>query len=418
MNNRMCQCKQEENIRGDAPIIEKKYRLADFFDQWWDVYAQLPKVPITLEQYKAVNALRVCRTAALGVDVYACPDCGELSEVYHSCRNRFCPTCSWQDTVQWAEKIKSRMLSVPHRHVVITLPHQLNGLVKRNGEKLLNALFRSASDTFKDWMGAKYRLKPGVISVLHTFGEMKNYHPHVHMIVSWGGIDTKTGKLEQVKKGFLNYAFLQKKFRCKFEDELVSLYDKQKLSHNFPDRPSFLRFIKSINEKGWVLHLEPPMDLPSHVIRYIGRYSKRACLSEYKISKMEGEYISFRYKDYKHLDEDKKPMEKELELHYRDFFPLLLQHVPLRYFRLVRYYGLYSNKANIPEEYLFTPADEPSTGDGFSVEQPKQGELYCPFCHKKKKYVHTKVRNRLSGYKQVYERYLLRRLSDIWLKTA
>jgi len=101
---------------------KKKYRLSDFFNQWWDIYKQSPKEPITPEQYKAVNAMRVCRTEALGVDYYACPDCGELTKVYHSCKNRFCPTCSWQDTLKWADRIKSQMMDLPHRHIVMTLP--------------------------------------------------------------------------------------------------------------------------------------------------------------------------------------------------------------------------------------------------------------------------------------------------------
>ena len=110
----------------------KKYHLSDFFNQWWDTYKQSPKEYITPEQYKAVNAMRVCRTEALGVDYYACPDCGEITKVYHSCKNRFCPTCSWQDTLKWADKIRNLMMSLPHRHVVFTLPHQLNDLIKAN----------------------------------------------------------------------------------------------------------------------------------------------------------------------------------------------------------------------------------------------------------------------------------------------
>jgi len=164
-------CEKENAWQG-----EKKYRLADFFDQWWDLYKQSPKEPITPEQYKAVNAMRVCRTAALGIDYYACRDCGEVTKVYHSCKNRFCPTCSWQDTLKWADKIKKQMMGLPHRHVVMTLPHQLNEMIKGNKGELLSVLMRIGADTLKDWMGHKYNIKPGIISVLHTFGEIKQYH--------------------------------------------------------------------------------------------------------------------------------------------------------------------------------------------------------------------------------------------------
>jgi hypothetical protein len=332
---------------------EKKYRLADFFDQWWDTYKQSPQEPITPEQYKAVNAMRVCGTEALGVDHYACPGCGETTKVYHSCKNRFCPTCSWQDTLKWADRIKNKMMDLPHRHVVMTLPHQLNEMIKENNGELLSVLMRAGADTLKDWMGHRHNIKPGIISVLHTYGETKQYHVHVHMIVSWGGLDKQTSTLKPIEGEYVNYGFLKKKFRCKFEDEITAMFDNHTLQHRFPSHEKFLQFIKHINKKKWIIHLEPPMEIPEQVVRYIGRYSKRACLGEYKITKMEGENISFRYKDNKTKDSNNKPIERELELNYRDFFPRLLQHVPLKYFRLVRYYAMYSNRAIMPGEHLY-----------------------------------------------------------------
>lgn len=372
-----CYCKE----KGTVNYPEKKYRLADFFDMHWDEYMKSPTEYVKPEQLKAVNAMRVCRTAVLGVDIYACPECGEVTHIYHSCKNRFCPTCSWKDTVKWAEKVKNRMLKVKHRHIVCTLPHSLHPLIKKNEQLLLSSLMRAAAATFKDWFENKHRLKIGIISVLHTFGEQKDYHAHVHMIVSWGGSGIKTRGLKEIKSEYVNYKFLQKKFRCKFEDELINLNDTGKLNHDFPDREQFMRYIKHINKNNWILHLEPAMDTPEKVIRYVGRYSKRACLSEYKITEIDGEYISFRYKDNEDRDENKKPIEKILRLHYREFFPRLLQHVPAKYFRIVRYYGLYSNHGKIPKEYF---DNEPETN-----EQQEKDLLYCETCKTDKILVHT-----------------------------
>ncbi len=399
---------EKENIW----LNDKKYRLADFFNQWWDIYKVSPKEPIYQEQYKAANAIRTCRTQALGIDYYSCPDCGEITKVYHSCKNRFCPTCSWQDTFQWAERIKTQMMAIPHRHVVMTLPHQLNELIKNNKNELLSSLMRVSADTFNDWMGHKYNLKPGIISVLHTFGEVKEYHIHVHMILSWGGIDKKTSALKPIEGEYVNYDFLKKKFRCKFEDELITLFDKKILQHNFSDRTKFLQFIKRINKKRWIIHLEPPMNIPTQVIRYIGRYSKRACLSEYKITKMEGENIRFRYKDYKTIDKNNKPVERELELNYRDFFPRLLQHVPLRHFRIVRYYGMYSNRASIPQEYLFTENNEQAqentdNWETLQIEKTGENPLICSSCNKRKIYVYTKLRSKRDNKTITFKRILL-----------
>ena len=361
----------------------------------WEEYMKSPAEYVKPEQLKAVNAMRVCRTAVLGVRTYVCPECGEITEEYHSCKNRFCPSCSWKDTVKWAERIKNRMLKVKHRHVVCTLPHSLHPLIKRNEQLLLSSLMRASAATFKDWFENKYRLKIGVILVLHTFGEKKEYHPHTHMIVSWGGIGIKTGKLKELENEYVNYDFLKKKFRCKFEDELIYLNDTGRLKHDFSNRHEFMNYIKRINKQDWILHLEPAIDTPVEVIRYIGRYSKRACLSEYKITDISGEYISFSYKDYRDRDEDKKPREKIEQLHYNKFFPRLLQHVPAKYFRLVRYYGLYSNHGNIPKEYFYNEVEE-------NNDDHEEGLIFCKHCKIRKVqtgiYFDTRTRKERAAY--------------------
>lgn len=390
---------------------EKKYRLADFFDQWWDIYKQSPTEKITPEQYQAVNAMRVCRTEGLGVDYYACQDCGEVTKVYHSCKNRFCPTCSWQDTIRWADRIKSQMMDLPHRHIIITLPHLLNNLVKTNGKHLLDILFRSASDILKDWILKRYNIKSGIISVLHTFGETKGCHLHVHMIVSWGGIEATTGELKPIESDYVNYDFLKKKFRIKFEDALVKMYEDNTLVHCFQDDREFFGFIKHLNKKKWILHLEPPMEVPTQVVRYIGRYSKRACLSEYKITKMEGEVIAFRYKDNKNKDEKGKPKEQEIEFHYKEFFPRLLQHVPLKYFRLVRYYGMYSNRSQIPEEYLYKESDnaenkEQQNWEELQEEKTGINPMRCKHCGTAKIYLYTIFRKRDGKTIKIYRKQM------------
>ena len=167
-----------------------------------------------------------------------------------------------------------------------------------------------------------------------------------------------------------------------------------------------------ILQKRWVIHLEPPMEIPTQVIRYIGRYSKRACLSEYKITKMEGETISFRYKDYKNKDFNNKPIERELELHYRDFFPRLLQHVPLKNFRLVRYYGLYSNRCTIPKEYFYTEEKELESvnedhPESLSAETNEENPLICSHCNTRKVYLHTTIKNRKKSEVIIYQRACL-----------
>lgn len=387
-------CFHPEYAERETATEEKKFRLADFFDQHWDTYVKSPSEYIAPEQFKAVAAMRVCRTEALGVDHYACPECGEMSQVYHSCKNRFCPTCSWKDTLEWAEKMERQMMDIPHRHVVFTLPHQLNNLIKDNKPQLLDFLFKAASESIMDWMQHKYGLKPGIISVLHTFGETKEFHTHIHMILSWGGINS-SNYIEQIKGEYVNYEFIQTKFRCKFEDKLVELFDSNALWQKFEGRMEFLRFLKRINKNNWRVHFEPAMAIPAQVIRYIGRYSKRACLSEYKITNIQGEYITFKYKDYKNLDFNGKPIVKELRLHYTEFFPRLLQHVPIPYSRLVRYYGVYAarSKAILKSCYKDHEPEPIIEQDEECYEMP-QNSKHCKTCNVAKTYIYTTFRNR------------------------
>lgn len=390
----------------------KKFRLSDYFDKWWDIYIKTPKEYIQPEQYKAVSAMRSCRTESLGVDHYVCKECGEISYVYHSCKNRFCPTCSWKDTLDWADKIKDQMLDIPHRHVVFTVPHSLNGLIKENKGTLLSYLFQVSADTLKDWMCHKYKLTPGIISVLHTFGEKKDYHTHIHMIVSWGGI-TSTDLIKEIKGEYVNYDFIQTKFRCKFEDKLIELFDTGNLNHQFNNRIEFMQFIRRINKTQWHIQLEPAIKMPAEVIRYVGRYSKRACISEYKITKIEGAYISFKYKDYKNLDYQGKPIVKELTLHYNEFFPRLLQHVPLPYFRLVRYYGAYSarTKAILNKKYPDkTIKEAPVTDDTEVYELPDKPKV-CKNCNTEKTYMYTVFKTK-EGKRIFMSRFIPKKKED------
>lgn len=394
----MCECAIHTTEEKHNWFGEKKFRLAHFFDQWWDIYCQDPKAFIHPEQYKAVADIRACRTAALGIDIYSCPNCGDTTEVYHNCKNRFCPTCSWSDTMRWADKIKRNMLNIPHRHVVFTIPHKLIPLIKRNEYALLNMQMQVSAQTLKEWMEHKYGLRCGIISVLHTAGELKTFHSHVHMIVSWGGID-KIGAIQQIKGPFVKYEFISDKFRRDYETRLTELFDTDKLQHDFRDKAEFLRFLRQINEKHWIIHFEEPIETPVEVIRYIGRYSKRACLSEYKITQMEGEIIGFSYKDYKTKDYYGHPIEKEKVLNYRDFFPLLLQHVPLPYFRLVRYYGIYSNKGHLPREYFCQ--DEDMSVNWKTIQESETGvdPMVCQRCKLDKVYTHTTVQRKTGPVK-------------------
>ena len=373
----------QKKVRIMDTIVNKKYSLTDFFNAHWENYVKEPSKPIKPEHFKAVNAIRTCHTEVLGKRIYVCPDCGDVSESFHSCKHRFCPNCSWNDTIKWAEKAYQKLINIPHIHAVATLPHALNPLLKRNYRLLNNALLRASADTIKDWQHAKYAVTPGIMSILHTFGEKKNQHNHAHMIVSMGGINKKIKQLKIIADNFIPYKFLSNKFKIKFEDILVKHFDNNELVHNLTSKTDLLILLKKINKDNWRFHFEKPMTDPLKIIKYIGRYSKRACLSESKITDISGEYISFKYKDYKDKDANNNAKEKILKLQYKDFFPRLLQHVPPTGFQIIRYYGLYSNSNKIDKKHTLKPETEKQACT--SYQNPK----YCKYCGIEKIHYYT-----------------------------
>jgi hypothetical protein len=218
------------------------------------------------------------------------------------------------------------------------------------------------------------------------------------MILSWGGIN-KNNCLKEIKGGYVNYKFIQTKFRCRFEDKLIEMFDSNSLEQNFSNRIDFMSFIKKVNDKNWRVHFEPAIQIPEEVIRYIGRYSKRACISEYKITNIDRENISFKYKDYKNLDFYGKPIEKELTLNYREFFPRLLQHVPLPYFRIVRYYGAYAARTKaVINKTLIKKINKTSenlkTEENEEIYEMTEKPKICKNCNTEKTYLFSTFKNK------------------------
>lgn len=362
-------------------------RLAEILDTHWDEYVyeggrhtlRAPHV------FKAVNQIRACRTPKLGTDVYQCPQCGTTKFVYHSCKNRFCPRCGQSETDHWAATILSQLPRLKHHHVVFTLPAQLRSLAKANPEFVYTLLFHTSAAVLKKWFAEKHCVVPGIISVLQTAGSDLHYHPHIHMIVSAGGL--KRGAWFKLASDYLvNEKYLAKKFRGWFLKALVAAYDHGRLQlpgklATLQDRREFMRLVKKLYSVTWVVSVQPPLSDPEKIVRYVGRYTRRACLSEYRITNFTDGMITFECKDYAGSAEG-KPGIKTVSLRYPEFFDRLFQHVPLPGFRMVRYYGLYAHFKDLPA----LPEDKPQvipeqlTWRELQIEKTGADPLVCPTC--------------------------------------
>lgn len=361
-------------------------RLAEIVDTHWDAYVHQGGRYIPPHVFKAANQIRACRTPKLGTDVYQCPQCGTTKFVYHSCKNRFCPRCGQSETDHWAATILSQLPKLKHHHVVFTLPAQLRPLAKANPEIVYTLLFHSSAAVIKGWFVEKHHATPGIISVLQTAGSDLHYNPHLHTIVSAGGL--KDQQWFELRGDYLvNEKYLAKKFRWRFLKELVAAYDHGRLELpgelvRLQERREFMRLVKQLHSITWVVAVQPPLADPENIVRYVGRYTRRACLSEYRILHFADGVITFACKDYAATAEG-KPGTKTVSLRYPEFFDRLFQHVPLPGFRMVRYYGLYTHFKDLPA----WPQDQPQvmpeklTWRELQIEKTGDDPLVCPTCH-------------------------------------
>jgi hypothetical protein len=373
------------------------HRLRDIVARYWEDYKSSPDRKLSLKSlhHLAIHCINACRTAVMGGVALVCEDCGEVHYHFHSCGHRFCPTCGVLATNKWAKQVLSQLPNIKHYHIVFTLPYKLRYLSQQNGDILHNLIFRIAYKVLEEWFAAR-GLKCGVIAVLHTAGSDLKYHPHGHFIVSAGGQDLETKQIIELEGDYLtSHKYLANKFRFYFNQALIGMYDKGelKVKGEYEHRPYFLNFIKSLNEKAWIVGIEKPLKDATDIVRYVARYTRRACISEYRIQSIDNGKISFSFNDYKNTPKGQyPPVQGQCTLTYVQFFDRLLQHVPTPGFQAVRRYGLYTgqNLKTIPPAYKI-PENAIQTLDTQEdedlIDDPSEWTLdydICPHCQTKR----------------------------------
>jgi hypothetical protein len=307
---------------------------------------QAPEASLNLHVQKVLHRLKICRTAALGYHVYRCNNdkCGEIKYQYHSCRDRHCPGCGAIKKDEWIEARMQELLPVKYYHVVFTLPHELNSLVLGHRKILYNLLFDASAQTLltfakdKKYVGAV----PGIISVLHTWGQQLSFHPHVHSIVSGGGI-TDDSNWKDGKKNIYRFLFPIKAmsvvYKTKFLQALKELI-ANKTVIPIADADTSALF-NTLYEREWIIYAKAPFGGPQSVIEYLGRYTHKVAISNHRISSIndEDETVTFTYKDY--ADDNKQ---KQMTLSNSEFVRRFAQHILPKGFTKIRTYGYLGNR--------------------------------------------------------------------------
>jgi len=314
-----------------------KFEIADIFREY---YYDLP--PLSKEQRKVVNAILNCRTSALGGHELHCSCCPHTEKSYNSCGNRHCPKCGALAREKWLNGRMQDLLPVPYFHVVFTVPRELNNLFLWNRRKMYSLLLKIVSRTIIDSAGRNLGIQPGMLKVLHTWGQNLDFHPHVHCIVYGGGL--RDNKWISSKKDFYIHV---KKFSRLFRGKFLAALKKMSKSGGLrnpekdPTPFSFEQFIplaKEMYKKEWVVYSKKPFGGPEQVLKYLSRYTHRVAISNYRLKDISGGNITFTWKDYRTCKR------KVMKLSAREFMRRFLLHVLPRGFVKIRSCGFLNNR--------------------------------------------------------------------------
>jgi hypothetical protein len=297
------------------------------------------------QHWKVLNALSRCRTAALGAQVYRCAHCGGEHVAPHSCRNRHCPTCQGVNSRQWLAQQQAVLLPVPYFHLVFTLPHGLNRLIRQNRRALYNLLFATASQTLLEFGRQKFGGQIGLTAVLHTWGQTLVDHYHLHGIVTGGALSPDGARWVKSHPRYLfAVAALSAVFQARFCEGLQRLYAAGQLEFHGRLQPlaepaRFQELVRAATAADWVVYSKRPFAGPEQVLAYLSRYTHRVGISNRRLADFDGPSVTFRYKDYA---DQCRP--KTMRLAVAEFVRRLRLHILPERFVKIRHYGLLANR--------------------------------------------------------------------------
>ena len=290
------------------------------------------------EQGKAVAHILACRTGRLGGHVALCNRCAARHYAYHSCRDRHCPRCGGLDQRLWAEAQVQHLLPVSYFHVVFTLPVSLRPFFAHEGRaKAMDALFAAVSESILE-TAATRGLRPGVLAVLHTWNQRLGAHPHVHCLVTGGGLGPEGFVLH--RRFLVPLKVLRPVFKGKLLSKLQALLREQRVSIA---RDSGYKRLRDASRREWNIDIRRPLGGPEQVVNYFARYTRKIAISDQRLVGYDGTTVVFRYRDRADANRSKLAT-----LDAQTFCRRFLHHVLPKRFVRIRRYGLLSNRVRKP----------------------------------------------------------------------
>jgi hypothetical protein len=325
-----------------------RLRLADLIRAHGEEFGARYGAGLTPEARRALRDVVDCRTAALGGQARRCADCGHVEVHYRSCGNRHCPGCGAGKRAAWLAREAQLLLPVPYHHVVFTLPEALHGLARRAPRLVYHLLFQAASATIQEVAADPKHLGApvGLLLVLHTWGQNLHLHPHVHGLVTAGGLACDgAGQLALAPRWvacrpgfFLPVRVLSRVYRGKFVAGLRAAYARGEVP-GWAEAAAWERWLAGLYAHDWVVYAQPPAAGPEVVLKYLARYVSRVALSESRLVRVADGQVTFTVKDYA-----SGGRQRELTLSVVEFLRRWAEHVLPRGFVAARHYGLLANR--------------------------------------------------------------------------
>jgi hypothetical protein len=303
------------------------------------------KLKLPRAHWNILNLLAACRTPALGGHRYKCGHCGKQHFAPHACGNRHCPQCQGAQAFDWLARQEAALLPIPYFHMVFTLPHLLNPLIRQNRKVMFNLLFESVTRTLLLFGRNELKAQIGITAVLHTWGQTLCEHYHLHCIVTGGGLALDgSGWVKAPGHYLFAVRALSKVFGGKFRAGLARLPGEGKLE--FHGRISVLgqpkvfgKLLAKLKQQKFVVYAKRPFAGPEAVLKYLSRYTHRVAIGNGRLLALDEQSVTFSYKDY--ADESRR---KTMRLSVDEFARRFCLHLLPARFVKIRHYGLLGNR--------------------------------------------------------------------------
>ncbi len=331
-----------------AQAFRPKLEIADIFRRHGEAWRTANDGRVNLAQRRVMTAIEICRTATLGGHVERCQDCEHSIIAYNSCRNRHCPKCQGRAAAAWLEAREAELLPVPYFHFVFVLPSAVAAMAYQNQAKVYGLLFKAASETLVSVAGDRRHLgaQIGVITVLHTWGQNLQHHPHAHCVVPGGGISPDGKRWIRCRPGFfLPVRVLSRLFRRLFLEDLTAAFKASALQFfgnlaHLNLAKAFAATIATLRKVEWLVYAKKTFAGRAQLLAYLAQYTHRVAITNSRLLNLDETHVRFRWTSQKRGNRQRN---KVMRIEIGEFIRRFLLHILPNGFHRIRHYGLLAN---------------------------------------------------------------------------